>query len=476
MEDPELEWEIEEHESEENSGKRCWGIVDNGLSLGKKILVTGVLLSSAPLVLPPLLVISTIGFVFSVPSGLLLANYVCAEKLLGKLLPRTTPPPLLLGFGIWSNNEDVDGANVEQDIDYEEEEEELLTDIKGDVEGKFEINEKENGKVDYTKGLVGPYEKELSESADEIVEENGYGRDVVKCLDEQDKPLEEIEVTIRRRGEGLRDELVAEQVKDEQPVNVLFGVEVVIKGDERSESNVVEEETPFEVIKVAVDSCLGGDIEEVKELVRETGALLEKLRDEGDTVDVESIDVANIVEEEQRPWVEKWTVLRAEKADESTANNDILVKDKKKNLQSSKEEVREITDESEFGLLHDKNAAAQPSKKEAYNSTEGRVATDSAELPYAEREVETNHGGKSSKKNISMGSKVPYSEEEIWKQIYALRSIVGYQVLPQATYNEEIKALYVFTGVEPPASLEEHSDLKGVNDKLQFLKSIVGVK
>ncbi|XP_038683922.1 uncharacterized protein LOC119984168 [Tripterygium wilfordii] len=471
MEDPELDWETQEHESEGNSGKRCWGIVDKGLSLGKKILVTGVVLSSVPFVLPPLLVISTIGFAFSVPSGLFLASYVCTEKLMGKLLSSTTPPPLLLGFGIWSNDEDVEGADIEQDIDYEREEEDLLRDIKGEVESKFELSDNENQKVDYGKGSVGAYGKELSEGADEIVEENWPGGDNFERLNDQDKPLEETGVTINRRREGQEDELVVEQVKDEQPVNVLSEVEVVIEGDEKSDSNVVEEETPFEVTKVAVELHLGGDIEEDKEVVRETRGLLEKLQDEGD-----SVDVANIVEEEPRPLEEKQTVLHAEKADESTANNDILVNGKKKILLLSKENVREIADESVFGLLHEKHAPAQPSKKEAYNGAEGREAIDSAELPSATGEVENNHGGKTSKKNTSMVSKEPYSAEEIWKQINAMRIIVGYKVAPQATYVEELKALYVFIGVEPPASLEERSDLKGVNDKLQYLKSIVGVK
>lgn len=57
-----------------------------------------------------------------------------------------------------------------------------------------------------------------------------------------------------------------------------------------------------------------------------------------------------------------------------------------------------------------------------------------------------------------------------------MRMIVGYKAAPNTNYKEELKALYLFTGVEPPPSIENSSDLIEVNDKLRFLKSIVGVK
>ncbi|XVF30391.1 hypothetical protein REPUB_Repub16aG0053100 [Reevesia pubescens] len=69
-----------------------------------------------------------------------------------------------------------------------------------------------------------------------------------------------------------------------------------------------------------------------------------------------------------------------------------------------------------------------------------------------------------------------YSEEKIWEQINALRTIVGYKAARQETCIEELKALYLFTGVEPPASLKDTSDLAEVNAKLRFLMSVIGVK
>lgn len=57
-----------------------------------------------------------------------------------------------------------------------------------------------------------------------------------------------------------------------------------------------------------------------------------------------------------------------------------------------------------------------------------------------------------------------------------MRIIVGYKAAPQSSCIGEVKALYIFTGVEPPSSFDKSSDLKEAEDKLHFLMSIVGVK
>lgn len=53
---------------------------------------------------------------------------------------------------------------------------------------------------------------------------------------------------------------------------------------------------------------------------------------------------------------------------------------------------------------------------------------------------------------------------------------MGYKAATHSSSIEELKALYVFTGVEPPPSSKDLSDLVEVNEKLQFLMSIIGVK
>ncbi|XP_068666208.1 uncharacterized protein [Aristolochia californica] len=69
-----------------------------------------------------------------------------------------------------------------------------------------------------------------------------------------------------------------------------------------------------------------------------------------------------------------------------------------------------------------------------------------------------------------------YSEEKIWNQINALRTIVGYKAELQVSFVEELKALYVFTGMDPPASSDGSSDLAQATDKLRFLKAVIGVR
>ncbi|XP_077229495.1 uncharacterized protein LOC143862352 [Tasmannia lanceolata] len=69
-----------------------------------------------------------------------------------------------------------------------------------------------------------------------------------------------------------------------------------------------------------------------------------------------------------------------------------------------------------------------------------------------------------------------YNEGKIWEQIGVMRTIVGYKAALHVSYIEELKALYIFTGVEPPPSIKDSSDLAEVNNKLQFLKSVVGVR
>lgn len=71
---------------------------------------------------------------------------------------------------------------------------------------------------------------------------------------------------------------------------------------------------------------------------------------------------------------------------------------------------------------------------------------------------------------------VMYNQGKIWEQIVGMQKIVGYKAAKQATCLEELKALYLFTGVELPASFKDPCDLQEVKDKLRLLMSIIGVK
>ncbi|CAN6995635.1 unnamed protein product [Brassica oleracea var. botrytis] len=77
---------MEENECLESEGKISW-IWSKAVSVGKKVLTAGVVVSSAPLLFPPLVVASTIAFISSVPFCLFLANYACTQKVMRTLLP-----------------------------------------------------------------------------------------------------------------------------------------------------------------------------------------------------------------------------------------------------------------------------------------------------------------------------------------------------------------------------------------------------
>ncbi|KAG6476431.1 uncharacterized protein LOC122024344 [Zingiber officinale] len=65
-------------------------------------------------------------------------------------------------------------------------------------------------------------------------------------------------------------------------------------------------------------------------------------------------------------------------------------------------------------------------------------------------------------------------KDAIWKEISALRTIMGYRAALQPSTLEELRALYVFIGIEPPFSLKDSSAME-IMDKLQFLKFLLGV-
>lgn len=72
-----------------------------------------------------------------------------------------------------------------------------------------------------------------------------------------------------------------------------------------------------------------------------------------------------------------------------------------------------------------------------------------------------------------------YSEEQIWEKMEVLRKVVGYSVARSSTCAEELKALFVFTGVvEPPRSSLNHLDtrqLANLTLRLRFLMSVIGI-
>lgn len=68
-------------------------------------------------------------------------------------------------------------------------------------------------------------------------------------------------------------------------------------------------------------------------------------------------------------------------------------------------------------------------------------------------------------------------DEKIWKKINAIRVIVGFKAPRRSSYLEEVKALYLFTGIEPPPTpTPTVSAAADLDSKLSFLMSVIGLK
>ncbi|XP_028184078.1 uncharacterized protein LOC114370874 isoform X2 [Glycine soja] len=77
----------------------------------------------------------------------------------------------------------------------------------------------------------------------------------------------------------------------------------------------------------------------------------------------------------------------------------------------------------------------------------------------------------SAENHVCPSQEVVLGEENIWKKMNMIRKIVGYEGRMQASCSDELKALYMFTGVEPPTC-----SLAEIKEKLHFLMSIPGIK
>lgn len=578
--------------------------MNKGWGLGLKILVTGMVISSAPIVLPQLVVISAIGFAVSVPSGVVLASYACTEKIMSKLLPYGEPPLLSENNGtLMSNNEEF-----EQDEEWEQDtwvggktdiEKEEGWDWRDRLEGgemRVEFVDEENDAI-----IAEDSQGNVTEDADEIVEENGYQEDVDESTNKEEKLI--LDSIYEVKFEGLTDDFKDDSVLDENQVDEVCGLVLnVLEGDETDDQMGV---TPIEVTSVVIEESEGqervSDIVEEEELGEETRGLLEKIRDEGNgdnavemnkqyvgetegggevrnqkigshAEDIEILVEARIADigsqeptstmeggvgevpdeceamqgfQEMRYVNDATTVskdvnptrdigsvsesknaekkLEVEKPIGETKNvNDVLEEEKKMadkrnmkpvvssivedeqkpviireepvqqgrrtedtisdvDFQLIKEKETVVSSISDAGGLHlfnDKNVSGQQDWCASCETSEGNVGDEATELPVSGIAHESTDSGMSSGKDFNMQPNgVLYDDAKIREKIGAMRSIVGYKGTPHATCIEELKALYLFTGVElPTISFSDPPDLEQVNHKLRFLMSIIGVK
>ncbi|KAM7512519.1 hypothetical protein LguiB_011394 [Lonicera macranthoides] len=309
MEDESEEWMIEEYpsSSKETNPSRLRWILNRGFGLGKKVAIAGVVISSAPVVLPPLVVISALGFAFSVPFGLVFASYACTEKLMSKLLPSPTLPLMLEFETDTSEQEDEDdGVGFEGELVMEEGEQEQTEDLKRGVEMRIELDgpgsgEREGHDLNYRdeywpkdvtnyEGYVGQYlenqeSKELK--GDELKDGYEYWRESIDDYEEEAMGVKEG----RKKEEGYEEDVG--KYLEEGKVEVTR-VDIVVGGSDKVVGDEEQTLVATLVVEEAEDKKVKDD-EEGDDIVRESIGLLQKIRDGGEVDD--GVNEASGIEE-----------------------------------------------------------------------------------------------------------------------------------------------------------------------------------
>ncbi|GLT77033.1 hypothetical protein SLA2020_486570 [Shorea laevis] len=284
MEDPAAEWEIQESSPERDGGKVGW-ILNKGLVLGKKVVITGLVISSASLILPPVVVISAIGFVCSVPYGVFLASYACTEKLMSMLLPCPATGPVFLKYGtIFDDGEEFDADENQGETGWlnensfmEKEEEGLGDDAIEEIGMRIDLNGKgtiglDEGSIledSHRKDSSGKDIKELAKEVYATAEENRNEGDVHGFLDEErEKPPTDTEVKIERRTKGKELKQMIEESDSEPP-------------EEKDEGAGTDENREGEEVKFIRYSDMEKECEKLREDTMEEVEMRIELVDEG---------------------------------------------------------------------------------------------------------------------------------------------------------------------------------------------------
>ncbi|KAH7682972.1 hypothetical protein IHE45_05G153700 [Dioscorea alata] len=359
------------------------GLLCRGWRIGKKLAVAGAAVTTAPLLVPPLLVLSTVGLVCAVPVCVYLAAFAATERVMTSLLP------------IPSDEEPVESKIGIEPLDM-----------------VYACVVKEKGRMDDdddVRGGVGE-ERSLMDVERESLIENEKGEVVVLMAEE--KKSEQVELG-EKSGDGDGKGLVDVAVQIENPLpNVSEKDERKQDEDgEKSAMNNGKEEDDLSMVEHAsmVENANGGVIVIVKELKIEKDEFL------------------------NAPEIEKalpTSQISVAPVDQESSEYASAVED-----QSSE------TADSEIRISTELVTVLSVDQTQAMDKDEGK-----------------------------------FNEEKIWEEIYALRTITGYQGALHMSCVEELTALYIFAGVEPPAYVKDSPKLKEVNDMLLFLKSVIGVK
>ncbi|KAL0452279.1 UNVERIFIED_CONTAM: hypothetical protein Slati_1206000 [Sesamum latifolium] len=515
MEDPSVEWEIvdyspsfEEEDGEVEKTRLGW-VLSAGLSLGRKLVIAGVVVSSVPLVLPSLVVISALGFAFSVPFGVVFASYACTQKVMSQLLPSPAPPIPTMEAGL----ADEEAEEEEEELD----DEKPVVFVNG-VGTDAGIGDSAMETDDYA--VVA---QELGETAqddarftlpisqvgtDDFVEGEGKNNvenreDGGKVLEEKDEQVERI--LTRVKGKAKDKKRRAKGMKPAKEEN-FDGIRVPQKrkepnGDEEHEKLSGKKMELLES-RISTENNLKVDVEGKKERVEVIGQ--ETSRD----------DPSSVLSEKEQTGEDERVMPRNEDLDVKQVlpegDRDALVIDDAGNVDGSIEKEHEPMSlkEMQDGQRVKDDAVADASYKmdEGTNTTlennnQSRMVADdggySVEVAAVTGTPALKHDEAApvelKREKMLVQDIVVYilmrrahlnlsplqelsRDEDIWKKIDAIRVIVGFNAPRRVSYVEELKALYLFTGIEPPSTSVDSSDTAEFSNKLNFLMSVIGLK
>lgn len=384
-----IDWNMEEQLSSDDglSSEKIRSVVQRGCNVGKKLLITGLAISSAPVVLPPLVIMSAFGFVVSIPYGVFLVSYACTETIMSVWLP--IPPPL-----------------------------------------------------------------ELDHVDKEIVEENGY-EDEGECEDEEKEGIIDYE------DEGER-EMETTKILDDLDNDV-----AVVQGDEEDEPDIGSRDQGAVIEVTNVEFEGNGDIGDEEEQLEEARGLLKRIRDEGRR-DEDFAETNGSIDHVQELDI----LMEVAKPSDSAENS---VHGLLNEIDSAA-----VHPHLEYGASEVSSKLAKAEEAEQLLSvTMIDVIESEEDLSISAVTIEPKVEANAPHKDYRVSSNEELSSEvKIRENIVSMKKIIGYNATPLGTYMDEVNALYAFVGVEPPSPLKESSDddLNLLNQKLQFLMSIVGVK
>ncbi|KAL6503999.1 hypothetical protein OROGR_025922 [Orobanche gracilis] len=416
-------------------GNWIWNTV---LSLGKKAVMTGVVISLAPLVLPPLILVSVLCCALSLPFGVVFAIYASTDKLMSKLMPS---PPLVV--------QEYNQTFVLPEYEEEEEEREVG---KDEVEMRIE--------------LVGDTKTSDAVTDDEL---STVGGGHVSLLEEK---------KIRNDNDGGDDD--GQNIKDgasEVQIDKAMGnIECVEKVADREEEE--EQSSRDKIEKATVAATKDKDMKDSK---KETSSSKEIEKLPGKRKKTSKKHGKLGVQEKVVVVPQKITyaeVVKETNDKERSLELNVGNADLKKMLDTRR--VEDVGDST--GVLAGNGGGIDKVEHHAamiYNNPgrnyddESKVLAGDGKLKHDEKIHDVKEqkvagavdGGEHSDE-VTL-----FDEEMIWKKMEAIRVVIGYKAPRSSSYFEELKALYLFTGIEPPPS-----DSVEFNNSLSLLMSVIGLK